>query len=157
LALIPGSKPTICASCQRVKLGRSTLDNHHPAGEANDPTTIPIPVNDHRAILSAQQYEWPPETWKNTSGSPLLASAACVRGYCETDTYLAASLLLPKAEMLEALEVFLVEQFGSEWWIGTDMERFVPKRKPKRKVYEERVRKFAPLTKQEKAGGTKGE
>jgi len=34
LAIIPNSKPTICANCRRVKLSRSTLDNHHPAGEA---------------------------------------------------------------------------------------------------------------------------
>src|SRR5258707_8772080 len=86
LALIPGTKPIICASCQRKKLGHSPLDNHHPAGEANDPTTIPIPANDHRAALSPEQYEWPKETWENPSGSPVLAGAACMRGYCETDT-----------------------------------------------------------------------
>ena len=152
LALIPGSKPLICAACQRKKLGHSLLDNHHPAGEANDPTTTPILVNDHRAILSPEQYEWPQETWDNPLGSPILASAACIRGYCETDSYLVASLLIPKVEMLEALEVFLKEQLGSEWWIGTEMDRFAPKRKPKRKVYEERVRKFAPRTNQINAG-----
>jgi len=129
LALIPGSKPRICANCQREKLGRSTLDKHHPAGKANDPTTIQIPVNDHRAVLSPVQYEWPQETWENPSGSPILAGAACMRGYGETDSYLVASLLIPKAEMLEALEAFLKERLGPEWWIGTDMERFAPNRK----------------------------
>jgi len=132
LALIPGSKPTICAACKREKLGHSLLDSHHPAGEANDPTTIPIPVNDHRAILSPEQYEWPLETWDNPSGSPLLSGAACVRGYCETNNYLVAELLLPKAEILEALDAFLTKKFGPEWWVGTEMERFAPKRKPKR-------------------------
>ena len=131
LALIPGSKPMICAACQRKKIGHSVLDEHHPAGEANDPTTTPIPVNDHRAVLSPEQYEWPQETWENASGSPVLAGAACMRGYCETDTYLVASLLIPKAEMLEALDAFLRERLGPKWWNGTEMERFVPKRKPK--------------------------
>jgi hypothetical protein len=131
LALIPGSKPTICAACQRKQLGHSSLDKHHPAGEANDPTTNAIPVNDHRSILSPEQYEWPPETWENPSGSPLRAGAACMRGYCETDTYLVASLLIPKAEMLEALDAFLEKRFGPEWWVETEMERFAPKRKSK--------------------------
>jgi hypothetical protein len=131
LALIPGSKPMICAACHRKKIGHSTLDDHHPAGQPNDPTTIPIPVNDHRAVLSPEQYDWPPETWENPSGSPILASAACMRGYCETDTYLVASLLIPRAEMLEALDAFLTRRLGPRWWIGTEMERFAPKRKLK--------------------------
>lgn len=131
LALIPGSRPMICAACHREKLRRSAMDDHHPAGQANDPTTIPIPVNDHRAELSPEQYDWPPETWENPSGSPVLAGAACMRGYCETDTYLVASLLIPRAEMLEALDAFLTIRLGPRWWIGTEMERFAPKRKPK--------------------------
>ena len=131
LALVPSSDPVICASCQRVKNGESVFDNHHPAGEANDPATIPIPVNDHRAILSPEQYEWPDKTWKNPTGSPLLAGAACMRGYCETDSYLVASLLIPKAEMLEALDQFLLKRLGSNWWKGTEMEKFAPKQKTK--------------------------
>jgi len=93
-------------------------------------------VNDHRAVLSPAQYEWPPETSENPSGSPLLSGAACVRGYCETNDYLVAELLLPKAEMLEALDAFLKEKFGLEWWVGTDMERFAPKRKFKSSCHE---------------------
>jgi hypothetical protein len=131
LALIPGTGPRICANCQREKLGRSALDNHHPAGEANDPTTVPIPVNDHRATLSPQQYEWPERTWANPSGSPIRAGAARVRGYCETNDYLVCSLLIPNAEMLETLDEFLEKRLGPEWWIGNEMERFAPKRKPK--------------------------
>jgi len=132
LALVPGSHPTICAACKRVNDGKSPFDKHHPAGEANDPTTTPIPVNDHRARLSPKQYEWPDETWKNPAGSPLLAGAACMRGYCETGSYLVASLILPKAEMLEALDAFLLKKLGPNWWKGTEMERFAPKRRTKR-------------------------
>ncbi len=132
LALIPGSEPRICANCQRVELGQSIFDNHHPAGEANDPTTTPIPTNDHRAVLSPKQYEWPAETWKNPSGSPILAGAASMRGYSETGDYLVASLIIPNVEMLEALDAFLINRLGPEWWVGTEMERFAPKRKSKR-------------------------
>lgn len=132
LALITGTDPVICASCQRVIGGKSPSDKHHPAGEANDPTTTPIPVNDHRADLSPKQYEWPDETWRNLGGSPLLAGAACMRGYCETDSYLVASLLIPKAEMLEALDAFLLKRLGPKWWNGTEMEKFAPKQRTKR-------------------------
>ena len=132
LALIPGSDPTICAACKRAKNGKSPLDKHHPAGKANNPTTTPIPVNDHQANLSPKQYEWPDKTWKNPTGSPLLAGAACMRGYCETDSYLVASLLIPKAEMLEALDAFLLKRLGTNWWKGTEMERFAPKQRTKR-------------------------
>jgi hypothetical protein len=131
LALIPNSKPMICAGCQRRRNGQAVVDKHHPAGEANDPTKTPIPVNDHRAVLSPKQYEWPEETWENRKGSPLRASAACVRGYCETNDYLVASLLIPRAEMLEVLDGFLEKWLGPNWWVGTEMERFAPKRKPK--------------------------
>ncbi len=127
LALIPGSNPVTCASCKRAKEGKSELDNHHPAGKANDETTIPIPTNDHRAQLSPKQYEWPPQTWNNPDGSPLLAGAASMRGYCETDSYLVASLLIPRAEMLEALDEFLTKRLGPNWWKNTEIEKFAPK------------------------------
>ena len=133
LALIPGSKPTICAACQRWQLGYSLHDDHHPAGEANDPTKIPIPVNDHRATLSPKQYDWPKETWENPEGSPVLAEAASIRGYYETTEYFADGLLLPDVEFLEALDPFLKDRLGPRWWVGTEMERFAPKRKPRHK------------------------
>jgi len=127
-ALIPNSDPTICAECQRKREGKSTEDNHHPAGEANDPATIPTPVNDHRADLSVRQYDWPKETLENREGSPLLARAACIRGYCDTNAYLFEKQLLPHAEFLEVLDDFLTEEFGPAWWNNTELQRFVPRR-----------------------------
>ncbi len=132
-ALIAGSKPAICASCKRNKIGRSPFDKHHPAGQANHPATVLIPVNDHRAILNPAQYDWPEETLRNQFGSPILAAAASIRGYCETSEYLADNLLLPNAKMLEELDRFLTERLGPDWWRETNIERFAPKRKPKRK------------------------
>src|SRR5712664_2825367 len=67
LALVSGSDPVTSASCEREKLGRSLFDEHHPAGQANHPATIPVWVNDHRARLSEDQYDWPGETWRNPS------------------------------------------------------------------------------------------
>ena len=65
LALVSGSNPTTCASCDREKRGQSSFDEHHPAGQANHPATVPVWVNDHRARLTEAQYDWPEETWEN--------------------------------------------------------------------------------------------
>jgi hypothetical protein len=35
--------------------------------------------------------------------------------------------------MLEILDEFLEKRLGPKWWVGTEMEPFAPKPKPKRK------------------------
>ncbi len=127
-ALLPNSDPAICAECQRRNEGKSIYDDHHPAGKANDPTTVPTPVNDHRAVLNVAQYDWPKQTRENPLGSPLLAHAARSRGYLDTQAYLADKLLVPDAEFCETLDTFLTERFGPHWWVNTPLERFAPKR-----------------------------
>jgi hypothetical protein len=131
VALITGSKPTICSACRRKQLGYSTLDEHHPAGSANHVATVPIPVNDHQTLTDAQ-YDWPKKTWENRKSSPLLAQAASVRGYYDTNTYLGDTFLLPNAAFLEELDEYLAERLGPRWWVGTPLEKFAPKPKPKR-------------------------
>jgi hypothetical protein len=128
-ALIPKSDPITCSECQRRKRGMSLTDDHHPGAEANDPTTIPVPVNDHRAELNTAQADWPKQTLENRNGSPLLALAGCMRGYVDTDAYLQNRLLLPRVPMIEELEVFLIKKLGPNWWIGTELEKFAPKSK----------------------------
>lgn len=126
-ALIAGSNPITCAACQRKKKGQATKDDHHFAARANNPTTIPVPVNDHRAELNVAQYDWPKETRENPDGSPLLAGAACVRGFVDTVLYLIEKGLLWVADMLEKLNEVLVKQLGPRWWANTEIEQFVPK------------------------------
>lgn len=121
--------PTICAACSRILCGQSPYDEHHPAGKANSRLTIPVLVNDHRAVLSPAQYEWPSETWENSQGSPLLAGAASIRGYYDTNTYLTDGLLIRVAELLEALDESLKVRLGQSWWVGTKLEQFAPNRK----------------------------
>jgi len=127
-ALVAGSAPTICAACARKQRGQSPFDWHHPAASANNSAKIRIPVNDHRADLTDAQYDWPKETWENPRGSPLLAGAASIRGYCETNDYLTSELLLRIAKLLEALDESLRERLGPNWWVGTNLEQFAPKR-----------------------------
>jgi hypothetical protein len=72
----------LCYECQAKKakkLGRSSIEQHHPAGRNNDSFTVPIPANDHR-ILSDHQIDWPLETLRNPNASPLRAAAATLRG-----------------------------------------------------------------------------
>lgn len=127
-ALVPNSDPATCAKCQRKLEGQSIYDDHHVAGKANNPTTIPIPINDHREELTPAQYDWPKQTRENPKGSPLLALAGCIRGFVDTVVYLLKKLLLPHAEFCEILDIFLAEKLGPSWWVNTPLEDFAPKR-----------------------------
>lgn len=129
-ALIPGTNPTTCAACQRAKTGQTPMDDHHPFGRANSSITIPVPVNDHRARLSIDQMDWPRSTLTNPHGSPLLAAAACVRGFIDTVFYLIEESLLWIPDMLELLDDLQVKKLGQQWWVKTELKRFAPKRKP---------------------------
>ena len=68
-------------------------------------------------------------TRNNPHGSPLLAAAACVRGFIDTVLYLIESGLLWVAEMLENLDDFLIRKLGPQWWINSEIELFAPKSK----------------------------
>jgi len=129
-ALVAGSNPTTCAACQRAEKGHTTIDQHHFAGKANNPATIPVPVNEHRAVLSVAQSEWPKSTLTNTEGSPLLAGAACLRGCIDTILYLFEEGPLWLADMLEKLDNTQVKKLGPRWWVNTEIEQFAPKKKP---------------------------
>ena len=79
-ALIAGSEPPICARCDRLKKGKSEFDWHHIGGKANSPIMFPVPVNDHRAWFSVEQYDWPKQTFENPTGDERLKLAAIIRG-----------------------------------------------------------------------------
>ena len=126
-ALVRKSNPKVCHECKRKQEGAATMDDHHFASEANNPATILVPVNDHRAELSVAQYDWPKETRENPDGSFLLAAAGCIRGFIDSILYLIKKGLLWVAEMLETLDTYLVKKFGPKWWVGTELEQFAPK------------------------------
>lgn len=103
------------------------MDKHHFAGKANDPTTVPVDVNDHRARLTADQSDWPRETRKNPDGSPLLAAAAAIRGLVDTEVYLLENLR-KHADILEGIDAYLVRTQGHKWCLKTELKQFSPKR-----------------------------
>jgi hypothetical protein len=105
------------------------MDNHHFAGKANNPLTVPVPVSDHWAELSVAQQDWPKETLGNPPGSPLLAGAASIRGFVDWVIYLIEKGVLWVAKMLEALDAFLAQALGPKWWIGSPIEAFAPRGK----------------------------
>ncbi len=126
-ALIPGSKPLICAECKREIEGKPIIDLHHVSGQANDSLSTPVPVNDHRAELSTAMMDWPKETRENPEGSPLLAIAGRIRGFCDMHIYLIESLLLPSAELLEHLHSLFSKVFGEKYWIMPGRRRNRPR------------------------------
>ena len=131
LALERKSNPRLCTECRKKSEGKTTMEDHHMAGEANSDATLPVPANDHRAILSEDQKDWPRETLENPDGSPLLVAAACIRGFIDTILYLVEELLLWVIDFLETLNRHLIEKQGPKWWLNTPVERFSrKKRKP---------------------------
>jgi hypothetical protein len=102
-ALISGRRLILCVQCQRKNKGQNIMDKHHVAGRANSPTTIAVPANNHRAILSVDQQDWPKETLENPDGLDLLKAAASIRGFIDTHDYLINQLLRPLPELLEKL------------------------------------------------------
>jgi len=103
------------------------MDNHHTAGKANNPATVPVSANDHRAYLSVAQYGWPKATRENPEGCPLLAAAGCIRGVIDYLHYLIDKFLDWIPKMLEMLSAWLRDQWGPEWWASTPVAQFAPK------------------------------
>jgi hypothetical protein len=126
-ALIQGRQPTVCYKCDAKQRGKSTFEVHEVAGRANDPTAITIPINDHRAELSVDQYDWPQRTLQNPDRSPLLAMSGCIRGFMATTYYLMERLLGWIPPQLETLDAFLCEQWGSQWWLKVPLRQLPPK------------------------------
>ena len=116
----------ICARCRRIKQGKSTIDEHHVGGKANDSTTIPIDINDHRAELSTSQQDWEAPILENPDGCPIIAAAGRIRGFADTVIYLLQQLVRSIPRMLVALSAYLKETLGARWWIGTPLESFAP-------------------------------
>lgn len=114
-ALIAGRVPPCCFRCERLAHGRSPYELNHPFGQRNSDLTIRCPINDHRAVLSVAQYNWPPETLENPAGDPFLAAAARFRGLHDNFEYMLADCVR-EAERLEQLSATMRQKYGERWW-----------------------------------------
>jgi len=114
-ALSHKAEKIICYECDLKASGRPTIEQHHFAGRRNDPLTVPIPGNDHR-ILSDCQRDWPTDTLRNSSASPLLTAAASIRGFLDTLRLIIERILGWVPDFLERLDSYLTSLNGEEWW-----------------------------------------
>jgi hypothetical protein len=105
----------LCREHDAYRLGRSWIEQHHPAGHNNDPQTLPIPANDH-GVASENQALWPRETLRNPDGSPLLKAAAALRGWLEILRLAVERTVGWIPAFLEQLDAWLREQHGNGWW-----------------------------------------
>lgn len=115
-AIISWRSRPICFRCERLAQGREPYEDDHPFGRHSGGLTIRIPINDHRAILSVAQYQWPPETLQNPEGDPFLASAARYRGLFNIISYILADCV-KEAERFERLSAAMRERYGPRWWL----------------------------------------
>ncbi len=126
-ALIREKNRVICHECKRKERAMTTRDNHHVAMKANSTITVSVPVNDHRAKLNVAQHDWPKQTRENPAGSPLIAAAACIRGFIDTILYLIEEGLHWIADMLETADACLARKLGEQWWKDMNLQKFAPK------------------------------
>lgn len=113
---LTGIHPNIlCYQCLTQQTGKSPIEDHHIAGQHNDPFTVPIPGNDHR-ILNDMQKDWPESTLRNPDGSPLLRAAATLRGWLDV-LYLIIDLAIGWIPpFLEWVDGKLVNLVSPQWW-----------------------------------------
>jgi hypothetical protein len=125
-ALVARRKPPICYQCSRLADGGNPFEAHHVAGKRNRPVTLAVPANDHRAILSVEQYGWPKATLENPEHSPLLAAAATLRGLSDTIIYLVTIFIEWIVLMLESLDAWLREEHGPHYWRDMPIAQWEP-------------------------------
>jgi len=121
--LIKGREPPTCFACDRIAQGREAFEVQHVFGQNNGPETLLVPINDHRAVLSVEQYAWPPKTLRNPNGSPLLRAAGYLRGLSETIRYLLDQCEWI-ADFLERLDTMLEKRLGRFWWRRSAVSEF---------------------------------
>ena len=104
-ALLRQADSISCYECRLNELGRSSSEYHHLAGRKNDPFSVPLPGNHHRCA-SDLQTDWPRKTLRNPHKSPLLRSAARLRGLKDL-LFVNGEYLSRIASLLEQLQNLL--------------------------------------------------
>lgn len=113
-ALIFGREPPCCYRCDRIVQGRPPYEDNHVFGKRNSDLTIRYPINDHRAIFSVKQYQWPPGALDNPNSSPLLEGVARMHGAYENIEHMLAENVA-YAAILSQLDEQLTIIYGPRW------------------------------------------
>jgi hypothetical protein len=117
-ALTGAAPDLLCAEHRADRDGRSWLEQSHTAGQHNLPAdAVRIPANDHAVLSDARQPQWPRETLRNPSGSPVRQMAAAMRGWMDVLWLILERTIgwIPTA--LEHLDTALCEHIGPTWWV----------------------------------------
>ena len=132
--LIPGRTPPLCYACDQKADGLPPFERNHVFGRHNSALTIRYPINDHRAIFSVDQYDWPPGALENPHGNALLGAIARFHGLYKNVEYMLADCRTFSAQ-LTYLEGLLCMLYGPNWLPGleTAAKRASRKRKIKRR------------------------
>lgn len=125
--LISTGDGVTCYACQSLKFGRAATEDHHVAGRHNLDMTVPVPNNDHR-VLSDTQHDWPRNTLRNQTKSPLLQAAAAIRGWIDILVLILERTIGWIPGFLEALDAWLCERLGPDW--GRDFRSMYPNLAP---------------------------
>lgn len=113
---LTGVEPEIyCYEHDLLRRGLPWREEHHPAGQRNDPQTLATPANDHR-VLSDLQLAWSRETLRNPDGSPLLCATAAIRGWLDVLWLIMIRSVGWVPEFLEGLDAWLRQRVGPRWW-----------------------------------------
>lgn len=124
-AALTGTDPNIvCYECLALKKGKSTVEQHHMAGQHNDSFTVPIPANEHR-ILSDMQRDWPNGTLRNPDCSPLRQAAATIRGWLDILRLMIERVLGWIPAYLEQLDDILTGKLGNQYWLDMNIQRSI--------------------------------
>ncbi len=105
---------TLCYECAAFVQSRSPVEQHHPLGRSNDPSTVGIPGNPHRD-LSDQMQGWEDELLRGDPADPLLWIARLLRFMRDTGQWL-ADRLDDLVHFLLRLRQWLRENYGAQWW-----------------------------------------
>lgn len=105
---------TLCYECAKFVQGRSPVEQHHPLGRSNDPTTISVPANPHRNI-SNQMQDWERDLQWGDPADPLLWIARLLQAIKDAAQW-AMDRLDDLVHFLLRLRQWLIETHGTSWW-----------------------------------------
>jgi hypothetical protein len=106
-----------CYECASALQGKTTVEQHHVLGQANDSVMVGVPGNIHRALSDAQ-VDWPREVRYNADADPLRWIAAFFRSLRDLACW-AVDRLETIALWIETLADLLLAAWGPRWWETT--------------------------------------
>jgi hypothetical protein len=112
-----------CYECSSAQPGKTTVEEHHLVGKANDPElTAGVPGNLHLPLTDAQT-DWPRAVRYNPERDPLLWLAALCLSLRDIARELVGRLEAI-AQFLVQLSRALQELLGTRWWVDLGLDLF---------------------------------